>query len=364
MENTNSQDLIEQYLKGKLTGSEQIAFEKELSANPSLQQEVDKTNLLHTLLAEKRLLDLKKTARETYNADIQKTQFLKFSVLGALFLGAGVGTYWFLSDTKPKTENVTPTIQTHTIPENKQTPIIAQEQEESKSPIPLKKETLTDVKVDDQKSVKNTSGTVVSTSPKEVVEEKHTENTKVPLDPSAKEPIKETEAKNLGDACKGIVLKADMTTYPTCLHEDKGAVALSNYQGGTAPYSFKIVDKEGTMAMNQHLAAGQYTILLSDEHHCTTKLSNVWIKIKNCNKSYSFNPFIGEKWEIPATTQAGYLTIVDKAGNTYLSKEIEAGITELWDGTSLHGDIKVGYYLFNIKYTDGSEERGAVTIVK
>ncbi len=363
MENTNSQDLIEQYLKGNLSKPEQLAFEKELLANPSLQQEVDKNKLLHTLLAEKRLLDLKKTARETYNAD-QKTRFIKFSVLGALFLGAGIGTYWLLSDAKPKIATVTPNIQTHTAPDNKQTPIIAQKQGESDSVVLPKKETIIVGKVEDRQPATNTQETAIATSPASVVMEQHTENTKVMPVPIAKELVKETEAKNLGDVCKGIVLKADITTYPTCSHEDKGSVALSNFQGGTAPYSFKILDKEGTMAMNQHLAAGPYTILLSDEHQCTTKLSHVWIKIKNCNKSYSFNPFVGEKWEIPATTQVGHLTIVDKAGNTYLSKEIEAGTTELWDGNSLYGDVKVGYYLFNIKYSDGSEERGAVTIVK
>lgn len=134
--------------------------------------------------------------------------------------------------------------------------------------------------------------------------------------------------------------------------------------GGTAPYSFVVKNQEGEVLMPTQLPEGSYTVDLQDGQHCHTLYHHVEVKTKMCAQNYAFNPYTGEVWEVPSYKHSGKLSVVDKAGNIYLSKEIPANSQETWDGSSPLGELKIGYYLYSISYTDGTELRGAVTLLK
>lgn len=356
MENSENSYKVDRYIKGELSSSERNAFEEELRYNASLQKEVQQTQLLHALLAEKRLLDLKNFARENYEADQQSGTGYKYA-LGTLLACGLAGAVWAVwpnpnipISAKPKQQ-----MSTVAIPQ----PVV--ETVKDKVPAVTKQPKRTKVQVaEDKVTTEEATETIVASKTTEIIENKaikpSLENTNLKQEPGKKLPESQP--------CKHIVLHANIQTYPTCLYQEKGAVSVSDMGGGTAPYSFMVKNQAGEVLIPTQLPAGTYIVDLQDGNQCHTQYQHIEIKTKVCPQNYTFNPYANEVWEIPQYKHSGVLTVVDKAGNTYLSKEIPANTQETWDGNSNTGELRIGYYLYSIIYTDGTEIRGAVTLLK
>ena len=97
---------------------------------------------------------------------------------------------------------------------------------------------------------------------------------------------------------------------------------------------------------------------------CSQEIENIRIKEKQCPKDYSFNPFMGESWEIPGSENSGSILIYDHSGRIYYQKELNSGSEESWNGYSDQGELQTGYFIFTITYKSGSIIKGSVTIVR
>ena len=73
---------------------------------------------------------------------------------------------------------------------------------------------------------------------------------------------------------------------------------------------------------------------------------------------------MGEKWSIESYKVAGQLEIYNKGGVLQYKEHLDANSFNEWTGIGYNNQIMPGYYIFVIKYTDGTIKKGSVTIVQ
>ncbi len=71
---------------------------------------------------------------------------------------------------------------------------------------------------------------------------------------------------------------------------------------------------------------------------------------------------MGETWKSPTENNASELTIVDKAGNLYFSKQLDSNESLEWDGKSNSGNLVLGYYIYQLKFNNGKIYKGSITV--
>lgn len=359
---------IEDFLKGNLTGPEEEAFAKEMAASPDLASRVDKHKLAEELVLEHKLLDVKSILQE----EIQKGERIK---LIQKLVAAGVGIILaalllsFLIANKDKAETINqksvPAPDTASV-ENlsrKQTPVLQEEKNLSVVPIekPLLPESRKDTKVETANFI---------TEPEQVIEIKdsvsdNVEASNKPLQTKKDTAItQKTDQQKVADPCADFEITARLTPVATCEGEAEGRIEISKITGGTAPYSTTITDEEGNIVTGNNLPAGLYSVRITEGTGCSKKYKEVSISEKACMKEYSFNPFYGESFDIPYYKEDGIFTVYDKSGKTWFSKTVQGTSAEKWDGSSANGDINTGYYMFTIRYSDGKQKQGYITIVR
>ena len=105
---------IEGYLANTLSQEDVLTFEKELSTNPELQQEVEKHKALHDILSDQDTLDFKeKLVRISRDIDTEKTStstgiFSSYwKVAATIIVLLGIGSFmWYSSTTRNKTQDL------------------------------------------------------------------------------------------------------------------------------------------------------------------------------------------------------------------------------------------------------------------
>jgi len=114
------------------------------------------------------------------------------------------------------------------------------------------------------------------------------------------------------------------------------------------------------------LAAGIHTVSISYGDDCRFT-ENVIIEEKWCplNKSFSFNPDYGERWEIAYEKgDAGTFSIFTSGGREIYRNTFGQG-NEFWAGHDSFGALSaIGTYLVIIQYEDGRTEKAELTIVR
>ncbi len=344
--------LIEEYLNGDLAGTEKEAFEQALGQDAALQKKLETHRLANELVLEYRLSQAKSLVQQTHQGNTQKRFWRTIGFISAGLLVIGSVAHFTGSSKKtsiPKNsapqkakEAVTPSIQL-TAPQNaleNSSKAISQKLEEPTS------------------------------SPATILQE----NNEHPMESSASVPI-QTEAilpkkgeepvESIPSPCENVHLSAAVHATAACIGEANGAISISHFEGGKAPYMVAVLDQaKQTISLIQELSAGTYEVRLTDANDCTTPLEPVTVKEKNCPKNESFNPFIGEMWQIPAHKTAGKLRVTDPNGTLYFEMDIPASTSETWSGQPNQGELKTGYFLYLLHYTDGTSKQGYITIVR
>lgn len=361
-------DQIEAYLNGEMSYEERIAFEKELSINQTLSEYVDKLKLVNNLVLENRLLSVKDIFQAEHAKAIEKPSYSKY-VYAALATAVAVGTAVALmvytndaakpQDQQPIIENNASTSASNAIENNTH----AKENSSSEHTLAETSESnylrKQDIQLIEEKNNLNVS-------PIETNEEKNQKDAIVPIQKVEVKSEEKTLTKieEPKDICADVLLKADIKTTATCLHETSGNVVVFNIQGGTKPYTVSIINSHKEPAVNGELAKGIYQIHITDSKRCEKTYSNIQIIEKDCPIDYSFNPFIGEKWSIESYRSEGQLEIYNKGGVLHYKMNVDANTENEWTGVGFNNQMMPGYYIFVIKYADGTVKKGSVTVVQ
>lgn len=362
---------IEDFLNGRLNPSEQEAFALQIELNPDLAQQVEAHQLANELVLEHKLLDVK----TILNEEIRKTERWK-NIRKAIAIGAGIVAavmlITFLSVKKNEVtesgssiapENKTKTLaagsqkKTESIEQDKRQPASSPEQvihQAKSSPV----ESVSDQTVEEEKAPV-ISDTVAIDQEVKVDPVVASADTMAKADQENKQKTDSAPA----DPCATAIISAKISTEAACEQEKNGRINL-RITGGNSPYSSNIINKEGEIVSGNNLPAGIYKIAIQDAKGCTKTYPEVIITEKACVKEYSFNPFIGEVFEIPAYSQEGVFEVYDNTGKLLLSKILTSGSNDTWDGSSMTGEVTTGYFMFRIKYSDNKQKQGYITIVR
>lgn len=363
---------IEAYLSGELDAGERIAFENQISTDDLLKAELEKHKVANALIVEQRLMSVKNILQEEKLKDSNTNTSFKpfgFILIAAVTVGIGASV-WMLTKTN------TTAVSVKDVNKNAQTASSA-ERSENKSPaenkdhvikeathsIPsedigfhkqqiqqIEKHLHADEKgvlhIDSSFVVKSadvkSSANVVNISPVSF------DKTTVPVDP-----------------CSNIVIQGTVKTSASCSHDATGTIFIQNIQGGKKPYSITLSSSNNDAVTNGQLVKGVYTASVKDANGCVQNYSNISVEEKECPRDYSFNPFYGnEEWEIEPQSLERKLEIYDKGGVLYFQRTIPAFASYKWSGMGTGNQVVPGYYIFVMKYADGTIKKGSVTIVQ
>lgn len=359
---TFTYDQIEAYLNDEMSSSEHEAFEKELSINKNLADQLEKHKLANALIIENRLLSVKNILVEERNKTIQKTSYKKYAY-AAIALVVAIGTAVAVlvysnnkqEDPSPKQDQGKQPSGSGAFSEKEKVhsilPATSEKSYQTQTPEPTYLRKL-DVQLIEEHHQLN----------KEISTAKNTSDTVKALE--AVYPGKTAEANETKDICAGITIKADVRTTAACLHEATGNVLVHSIQGGTKPYVVSILDTHKESVRNGELSKGVYQVHITDKNGCEKIYTAIEITEKDCPKDYSFNPFIGETWVIESHNSSGKIEIYNKGGALCYQASLDAHTPNEWSGVGLNNQILPGYYIFVIKYTDGTSKKGSVTIVQ
>lgn len=352
-------EAIESYLSGSMAEEGRIEFEKNLETDPILSKKWQAYQLADQLVFENRLLNIKETAKSVHIQSTKRGQMDKYGLLGAVLL-VGAGALWYSVSLKeephaPSSVQVAPPSEALSRKEENKLP---ESEKQSKA-----EQNYSSTPAIKQEEVPPATRGVVDKK-EEVAIAREVKAAQGKQEPE-KEAVPTLAKKDESVApCAGIHLSAEHHTTAACEGKSNGAIHLSSFKGGKAPYSYTVHAPKGIEATAQTLEAGLYKLSIKDANGCETEIGPVEVKSQKCKTNYHFNPFAGETWQIPVHHLQGTFTVLDKAGNVYFSMSIAAGTEALWDGQSSAGELKTGLFLFQIQYSDGSLEQGTISIVR
>lgn len=362
---------IEAYLSGELDAGEVTAFENQIAADDFLKAEVEKHKVANALIIEQRLVSVKNILQEerikdSTNSGKPNNPF-GFILLAVAAIGIGGSVFMLnkgediVSSKKEENQN-NQTVSTTIAPDNKNVsgnkeraskdasqPVVADADNGfHKQQIQQMEEHL---RVDEKGSL------YIDTAAHSKKSESLT--SALPITKKASEQIQATT-----DPCAHVTIQSTVKASASCSHEATGTILVSSIQGGTKPYTVTIIDSHKESVLNDVLHAGTYQVYITDANACEKIYSNVQVIEKECSIDYSFNPFIGEKWLIESYKTGGQLEIYNKGGVLYYKENLEANASNEWTGIGYNNQILPGYYIFVIKYADGTIKKGSVTIVQ
>lgn len=369
------EDKIDLYLKGKLSGSELQAFEKELMLDQELDVEVQEAKMIQQLVLKNRLLEVKELATQA-EKDIHSVSnnLIRFLAAGALVTGIIISAFLYFN-----------------MPEEKAIPKtnLKEETEPTKPAELLKNEdtipnTPLEVEASEtEKVIQGNTGSVSSSHQQNLLTETPaqdsetlTETTQLPETPITIMDSNQVEAQVKTDipekaerryaakepTCEDIKILASVHTFATCASERNGKIEIQEISGGKAPYSHKILNMDGNQVFDKGgLEAGNYLVKIADGNGCEKEYPAT-IESKSCPINASFNPGYGEVWEIPGSDKSGKLTIYSRAGTPLYEKSLSAHTNDTWNGRNKYDQIEAGYFIFVIEYEDGTVLKGSVTI--
>jgi hypothetical protein len=363
-------DHIEAYLKGQLDGDQLVAFEKEISLSASLQDEIEKHKTVNALIVEQRLLSVKDLLQAEKIKDTNKGSTLNSYVYLAIAVaGIGVGSY-MLMDTK--VEVVTKDVV--------ELPNVVQSDSSNSGKnvigksIGYLKNTEAVNTFQTENGFRKSQIQFVEQQINESAQNIKSQDTAMVVNQKTKENPTSVETKSISntestivvpaDPCEKVFIQASVKTNPTCVEDNNGTILVHSIQGGKKPYSITLHSSNNESITNGSLPTGTYQAIVTDADGCIQTYSNIVVSEKDCPKDYSFNPYIGEEWNLEAHDLTGTLEMRDKAGMLYYQSTISAHTPLHWSGMGSSNQIIPGYYIFVIKYSDGTYKRGSVTIVQ
>jgi hypothetical protein len=370
-------DKIEAYLNGELDATEVEAFEHQISIDQSLKQELEKHQIANALIVEQRLHAVKNILQteKVKSTDSSLNKPLGFIVLAVAAIGVGASLLLLnqkddiavvVKQEKGNSEIVSKVAKSNSVrstgEKNESNTIGMEGTHESQVAISEQNNGFhkhqiqlieNQMGLNGKNSSKTDSSNILIEKQNEVPQQKTRDNTPV---------VKSTVAAT---ACEQVSIQASVKVTPSCSDKASGSILVQSITGGTKPYSISLSSNTNESVSNGEMPKGIYQALITDANGCSHRYSNIIVDEKECPIDYSFNPFYGdEEWYIAPQASAGLLEIFNKGGLLYYQKNIPAQIANKWNGMGIGNQVIPGYYIFVIKYADGTVKRGSITIVQ
>lgn len=354
---------VEKYLHQKMEATELEAFEKQLNENPEIQQKVQVQRLAQEYIVKNRLSQLSNYSKELQHKEVKQQQYARFAKIGVGVLIAGLSAYLFIKPTEP---SLAPSQKTDSVytPKNEKTA-------PSVTPI-IPQNTGKDINQATSKVVqKPINSSTEKISEQTAVPLPIEEQTKKPLEPivARSEALVEKSVtiqnKEIYGPCHQVILKAHIESFKTCAGESEGAISVSQIQGGHKPYQIKLISAADHQEKGlSNLEAGNYVVSITDSKNCSQVFDNIIVSTKPCNVDTHFNPVLGEVWEVPSSSLAADLHIHDQSGRLVFQQHISAMDRASWDGKNLDGRLQSGIFVYLLKYADGTQRQGNITVLQ
>lgn len=357
-------ETIDKYLGGNMETAERLLFEQEITQNASLKSLIDASKSVQELLVDHKTAEFK----AKFSSLLQQEKTKKRWRYSGLSIATGIGLLggiWIyqsageqnIHTVSQKQKGFIESIPTNPPQKTPSTPSSAHSltmTKEQKPRISTSVNTIEDT---------NTQKPSIESQKEEAsIKEQHREETRA----TSEKTIPSNNPPQIFD-CSSTMITFTPRSTATCKGQSEGSISISGTTtGGKAPYHWHIdgVQKSPQETV-EHLAAGDYWIVMNDQNGCSTK-TMVTIATKNCIEAheYSLDPYAGNKLSWGQTDKVITLSIYHKNGKLAYKQNFESGDTLEWEGRDMEGNVLAnGVYLYSI--TNGSElqEKGYVTII-
>ncbi|WP_018342721.1 hypothetical protein [Cytophaga aurantiaca] len=350
---------IEDYLKGRLSESEQISFEEQISTDKQLAQEVavQKVALQSLEMAYIQSMSDLVRNRVQKNNTAKKYWFGGGAILLTSILIGGAYLITQINKDVPAPEKESIQIQKtntqHTSSVNYDSEIKNSSEENNRS-LPQEKITAAPNGV---VSVEKTSTSLSDTSLvnkgkiNESMYRSSSQKTIPPVETITIEPAKPSST----NACSETAPEVSVRVTPTSLDENTGTLLIA------APANWLVYVKganttyEKTLQFSS-LAEGTYIVFVKNESNCIYQIGSYAVTNTNCvfEKNYVFNKQFDKEWSIPAQNSSTYrVSILNKAGIEVYSENVAAHSTANWNGLNKNGsDVAIGLHKVIVTYSD------------
>jgi len=373
-------ELIEEYLSGKLTGKELAEFENQISADPSLASDLEDHRMVHELI---HLRGLMETREKLDNINIRKlaeankwNKMKWWGGIATVVTIACITTFTLYSPDKPISHNVNKTaVRSFPASHSKVDSIHDLHRHlPLKSPVKNESIDLTRSKIQENQDVHVTQDTAVENgiipNNPEIVSDNHLTEVVTKRD-----TVKKNTAGTPNNPCLNVLIRGDIKTENTCMGLTNGKLFISNVQGGSGPYIYSLqcltsnsVYASGTTINYwDNMEAGTYRVVISDTNKCSTEiLTDIKTKYCETGKKSIFNPDLGEMWTYPVKPNTnGTIRIYDSGGVLVFETTIKNNYPSNWEGRGKDGAfLNSGGYVYQILYEDGTYDQGSVTIAR
>ncbi len=364
----NTYELIDAYLQGKLQANH--PFVVGLATNTELVEEIEVFKLMQTAVVEHKLSDVQQILGDKRGEFISNNTTNKNWKLWT-FIGVilGISSLGLLLINKSETKENKKVTHTEIVQNNSNQP----KQFANSTSLENIKKIGKSTSNNSNTKIKSVTPTIINESEKIKNQETAQNSQKIVPDSNVVKVLKpidkaiETVVK-APDICNNIKLKASIDAERPCIGTSTGNLKIINVRGGQSPYKYSI---DGQHFQNENhfenLKDGNYTIILKDANNCISTIYETYsLNAKTCVdfKEYVYNPKF-ESWEVPVNHEKqGEFSIYNDSGQRIYFHTF--GISEklTWDGHSQSGDVLFpNIYIFTIKYSDGTEEHGKISLV-
>lgn len=350
---------IDAYLDGTLSKTDRMAFEADMAASPALKEEVELQKMVHILILEKGLADIRIKVGEDLNKSVGYP-WKKIIISSILFTFLSIGIYWFTTSLNKETSAVLNT--SDTIQQIHSDSVVTMENKETAPYIQKKKSTTVSKS---QFIEKDTSLYKGFAYPEEIrlKTQPFLTDTYISRDFLKEKHIEKKVEEKTAIPCPDILF--NVHTEASCTNSNSGSVQilLSSILGGQAPYRYTIDGKSNSLLND--LAAGTYEVKVVDSRGCNSE-KTVDISEKSCTvfKDYSFRPE-AETLKLPfAEMESGTLSIMDKSGKVVYKTDLINGLPNEWNGRSMNGSsLEMGSYLYIATFTNGESRQGYIILL-
>jgi CHU_C Type IX secretion signal domain len=357
---------VESYLNGTLDLDSRIVFEEKLLSNNELASQLELHKLGNEIILRQRLSKLEEISRSTAK-EYQKNKLVKNFVWPTLIATAVIMTGFYFANPYFNTENqkaiITP----------KKASVI---QQTTKPSFDKNTNNLESIKTSNTKQ-KHYKLDSVGIKTNKLVHNDVSEEESKPSISKDSHIVKNNVLSNVTkvtitpkpsivvNASKGTLLTAQIDVTNTCINESEGQIRVTGIEGGTKPYAVKIFNQNTNEEYyTTGLAPGSYKVVLLDVNGCVAEYPNVTIGSYNCIKEEVFNPLLGEVWQVTSSSFDLHLFLYNTKGVEVFSAIIPAHTDFSWDGKQKNGEIESGVFVYLLKYSDGSQKQGSITILK
>lgn len=367
-----------------MSQKEQLSFEKKIAEDADLASAVEETRLTNEALHYANLAVLKESIGQDIKKIPQRTnsRIKKAALISASLLLAGSLAYVLTPEkdietvSKPKIEETKKQVKkktetakldnTNKIEAVKSTSESKKEEKEN-NPSEKKKKTEETITVVTKTAESKEKKTSTASKTEEKTEKKTAAPTTASEAKEKQEPAKVATKEVIPQKTEKATIPCDRTfevsSTASCKEEANGTITIHLTE--TEDYKFQLDGYKESGNQFYDVAAGKHQLVINYAECTFQKTVTVPEKWCGFNKSFSFNPEYGEKWEIQYPSgEEGTFTVYNARGREVYKTTFGNG-NEYWDGNDINGNpAPVGSYFALIKYSNNQVERVELTIVR